>query len=136
MTSGRRLLGVMVLAAALPAAAGACRAGDGQRTVQIDIRHSRFSTEALEVEPGQTVRFELRNLDPIDHEFILGDREVQQRHEDGTEPYHPPRPGEVTVLAGTTATTTFTFGEPGGLLFGCHLPGHWDYGMRGTVLVG
>jgi uncharacterized cupredoxin-like copper-binding protein len=136
VTSGRRLLGVMALAAALPAAAGACRAGDGERTVQINIRHSRFSTEALEVEPGQTVRFELRNLDPIDHEFILGDREVQQRHEDGTEPYHPPKPGEVTVLAGTTATTTFTFGEPGGLLFGCHLPGHWAYGMRGTVLVG
>jgi uncharacterized cupredoxin-like copper-binding protein len=136
VTARRRFLSAMVLAAALPAAAGACRAGDGERTVQIDIRHSRFSTEALEVEPGRTVRFVLRNLDPIDHEFILGDQAVQQRHEDGTEPYHPPRPGEVTVLAGTTATTTYTFGEPGGLLFGCHLPGHWDYGMRGTVRVG
>ena len=36
--------------------------------------------------------------------------------------------------AGETVSTTFTFGERD-LLFGCHLPGHYVYGMRGTVEV-
>ena len=31
--------------------------------------------------------------------------------------------------------TTYTF-DGGNLLFGCHLPGHYDYGMRGLVVVG
>jgi uncharacterized cupredoxin-like copper-binding protein len=81
------------------------------------------------------VRFVIRNTDPIDHEFILGDQEVQDRHETGTEPHHGTIPGEVSVAAGDSATTTYRFGEPGMLLFGCHLPGHWDYGMRGLVAV-
>jgi uncharacterized cupredoxin-like copper-binding protein len=123
-----------VLAAALVAAAGAC-GGDGIRTVEIGIRHSRFTPSELAVGTGETVRFVLRNDDPIHHEFILGDAEVQRIHEVGEEPHHA-RPGEVSVPAGETAVTTYRFGEPGALLFGCHLPGHWSYGMRGTVRIG
>jgi uncharacterized cupredoxin-like copper-binding protein len=33
--------------------------------------------------------------------------------------------------------TTYTFPDTTGeLIFGCHLPGHYDFGMRGTVSVG
>jgi uncharacterized cupredoxin-like copper-binding protein len=39
------------------------------------------------------------------------------------------------VAAGAIAETTFTFEGPGTLIFGCHLPGHYDYGMRGTVRI-
>ena len=49
------------------------------------------------------------------------------------EPVHPPRPGEVSVAALTTASTTFVFGDPGSVLYACHLPGHFRYGMSGTV---
>ncbi|MGH2674318.1 MAG: cupredoxin domain-containing protein [Actinomycetota bacterium] len=131
----RRVLGGL-LAAVMATAAGACRpSGDGIRTVEIGIRYSRFGPSALVVSPGETVRFVLRNEDPIHHEFILGDLEVQRVHEVGEQPHHA-RPGEVSVPAGETAVTTYRFGEPGALLFGCHLPGHWSYGMRGTVRVG
>jgi len=127
-------LGAVALAAVVVTAAGACRA-DAVRTVEIDIRYSRFDPTDLVVRPGETVRFVLANRDPIHHEFILGGKRVQQVHERGEQPHHA-RPGEVSVPAGEVATTTYTFGEPGTLLFGCHLPGHWDYGMRGTVQVG
>ena len=71
------------------------------------------------------------NTDPIDHEFILGDERVQLVHEEGTEAHHAPRPGEVSVPAGETVVTTYTFPEAkGSLIFGCHLPGHYDFGMR------
>jgi uncharacterized cupredoxin-like copper-binding protein len=123
-----------VLAVAMMAAAGGC-GEPGTRTVEITVRHSRFDPAVIEARPGETIRFVIRNVDPIDHEFILGDREVQRRHEDGTEPHHGAVPGEVSVPAGTIRSTTYTFGSTTAVPFGCHLPGHWDYGMRGSVRV-
>jgi uncharacterized cupredoxin-like copper-binding protein len=81
------------------------------------------------------VRFVIRNTDPIDHEFILGDRLVQLRHETGTETSHGARPGEVSIEAKQTATTTYVFSKGKPLVFGCHLPGHYAYGMRCLVRV-
>ena len=131
----RRRLVAAAAMIALAAACGPAVGSPGPRTVQIRIRHSAFSVRSIDVEPGEAVRFVIRNTDPIDHEFIVGDRAVQIAHERGTEAFHPPRPGEVTVPAGGTVETTYTFGTSD-LLFGCHLPGHYAYGMRGALLVG
>lgn len=105
------------------------------QTVAINIRHSRFVPARFTFRRGVTVRFVITNTDPIDHEFILGDESVQRRHETGTEPVHDHVPGEVSVPAGTQAETTYTFSRPGGLLIGCHAPGHYAYGMRGWVRI-
>jgi uncharacterized cupredoxin-like copper-binding protein len=133
----RRPLAAVALATLAPVALAACSGGGGERTVTLDIHHSRFSAGDISVRPGETVRFVLRNTDPIPHELIIGDQSVQDRHEAGTEAHHGDRPGEVSVAPGATAVTTYTFDRAGGtLLFGCHLPGHWAYGMRGTIRVG
>jgi len=132
----------MKLVAAVLLAAGValtgCAGGQGrERTVELTVHHSRFSLEELHVRPGETIRFVLRNTDPIPHELIVGDQSVQDIHAVGTESHHGERPGEVSVAPGATAVTTYRFGSAGArLLFGCHLPGHWDYGMRGTITVG
>jgi uncharacterized cupredoxin-like copper-binding protein len=106
--------------------------GPGEVTVTLTIRHSRFIPDHVRVRPGTTVRFIVHNDDPINHELIIGDDGVHRRHEAGTEPVHPPHPGEVSVAAGTTAETTFSFnGES--VLYACHLPGHFRYGMTGVV---
>ena len=81
------------------------------------------------------VTFELRNDDPIAHEWIVGDEDVHKRHRLGTEPYHDAVPTEVTIPAFETRTTVVTFDKPGEYAFVCHLPGHEAYGMRGTVRV-
>lgn len=129
-------LGLALLAAAIPVYRRAS-AGPGVRTVHIEIHFSRFSVGNVDVAPGETVRFVVENTDPIDHEFIVGDRVVQLIHERGTEPLHPPKPGEMSVPAGTTQTTTYTFPATPGprLIFGCHLPGHYAYGMHGTITI-
>lgn len=115
---------------------GACApASAGVRTIVVDIEHSRFVPSQVTVERGETVRFVIDNHDPIDHEFIVGDQEVQEVHESGTEAHHGAKPGEVSVAAQTEASTTYTFRRGEDLLFGCHLPAHWDYGMRGTITV-
>jgi uncharacterized cupredoxin-like copper-binding protein len=109
--------------------------GPGEVSVTLTIHHSRFSADELKVRPGTTVRFVVDNQDPINHELIVGDQNVQLRHELGTEPAHPPRPGEVSVPPLTVATTTFTFRGGPTITYACHLPGHFAYGMHGLVTV-
>jgi len=43
----------------------------------------RFSISTLHVRQGTTVRFLVRNHDPIAHEFIVGDKQVHLRHQFG-----------------------------------------------------
>ncbi|HET8678724.1 MAG TPA: cupredoxin domain-containing protein [bacterium] len=130
----RRLV-LIATAAVVFAAAVAAVASATPQTVTVTIRHSRFLPANLIVRRGATVRFVITNLDPIDHEFLLGDEAAQNRHETGTEPAHGTVPGEVSVPPGTTAVTTYTFSRTGVVLLGCHAPGHYAYGMRGRVLV-
>jgi uncharacterized cupredoxin-like copper-binding protein len=81
------------------------------------------------------VRFVVRNGDPIGHELIVGPPEVHERHENGTHAFHAAVPGEVSVDALATAETAYRFETPGEVLVACHLPGHFAYGMHGTVVV-
>lgn len=146
--SPRRLLGTLVGALAVTAVVGAMgyavagledpaagALGPGDVTVEIDIHHSRFVPDRLTVVEGTRVRFLVVNGDPIHHELITGGPAVHLRHANGTEAEHPSIPGEVSVGPNGSAITTFTFDEPGVYEFACHLPGHYEYGMRGEIEV-
>ena len=111
---------------------------DHVREVDVHIHYSRFDLASLEVAPGEPIRFVVTNDDPIDHEFLVGDAEMQAIHEAGTEAHHGARPGEISVPAGTTVETTFTFPDElsPGWEFACHLPEHYAYGMRGPISIG
>ena len=109
--------------------------GPGLVTVEMGIEHSRFSTDELHVRPGTVVRFVVRNDDPIPHELIVGGDDVHARHAKGTEAFHPPVPGEVSVGPGETGLTVYEFDEAGSFQFACHLPRHLEYGMEGQVVV-
>ncbi len=80
--------------------------GDRMATVEVTMRHSRFTPARIALEPGTPVRFVVKNDDPIPHEFIVGPADVHERHEKGTEAWHAPRPGEVSVAAFDEAETT------------------------------
>ena len=125
------------LAAALGAAVVAEAMGHDQEplVVPIEIHYSHFEPAAIRVPAGRPVTFVIANGDPIDHEWIVGDAAVHQRHRTGTEPVHAARPTEVSIEAGREVRTTVTFSEPGALTFVCHLPGHEAYGMTGTLQV-
>ena len=132
---GLRALGVALTTAALFASGCAEAADAGEKTIVIDINHSTFDPGSLTVQEGDIVRFVVHNNDPIDHELIIGDEAVQRAHEEGTEAHHGDKPGEVSIPAGTTRETTYTFSTSASLIYGCHLPRHYDYGMRGVISV-
>jgi uncharacterized cupredoxin-like copper-binding protein len=117
-------------------ASGADAVGPGLVTVEVSMDYSRFSLpDDFTVQQGTLVEFVFTNDDPINHEFVIGDDEVHRRHESGTEAFHPPVPGEVSVGPGGRGVTTYLFDEPGDVRYVCHLPGHAQYGMEGKVRV-
>ena len=90
----------------------------------------------MTVPAGVPVTIVLRNDDPIDHEWIVGDDGVHERHRNGTEPVHASRPTEVDDPGGHDARRRRSRSStPGTYLYICHLPGHEAYGMVGTVVV-
>lgn len=104
----------------------------------------RFDPGTVVVMAGETVRFVLDNPTTAPHDFTLGDAEAQARHHDemaaavghghGADA-HADLPGPVLLEPGASAEVVATFDEPGELLIGCHVPGHWEAGMRGTIKV-
>lgn len=127
----------VAVAAALLAVTGGVKAAATTpvRTVELTIHHSRFSASEIAAKPGEKLRFVVRNDDPIAHELIVGPMDVQLRHESGKERFHAPVPGEVSVPLYGAASTTYEVPEGTTILFGCHLPDHWAYGMQGRISV-
>lgn len=125
------------LAAVLGAAviAGALGRSDQPIVVDMTIQFSRFAPAAISVPAGRPVTFVIDNTDPINHEWIVGDAALHERHRAGTDPVHDAGPTEVSINALEERRTTVTFAEPGTFTFICHLPGHEAYGMVGTLEV-
>lgn len=138
MDAGRAAAGLgLGLAAAIGAGvlAASLAAGREPDVVEIQMRFSAYEPATISVPAGRPVTFILVNADPIDHEWIVGDAAVHERHRTGTEPVHDARPTELSVGALETRRTTVTFADPGTLTYVCHLPGHEAYGMAGTIVV-
>ncbi len=114
---------------------GGCAGTRPPTAIRIDVQYSRFEPATVTVAAGHPIRFELRNQDPIDHEWIVGDDAVHAVHREGTEPAHGDRATEQSMPAVGLVRTTVTFDEPGRYRFICHLPGHEAYGMVGTIVV-
>jgi len=123
-----------LLALALVAfAASACAPADaGTPTINIRIHYSHFEPSTITVPAGVPVTYVIRNDDPIDHEWLIGDATFHARHRTGTEATHGDRPDEVSLPALATKTTTLTLAA-GTYTFICHFPLHEQYGMVGVV---
>src|SRR5688500_15694592 len=139
MTWAIRLVGLAMVAAVLVTAVivVAAAGGDDEPVTEatIEFRYSKFEQREFNVAVGVPITLHLVNKDPIGHEWIVGDEDVHARHRTGTEPYHDQVPTEVSLRAFETKTTVVTFDEPGDYVYVCHLPGHEEYGMRGTIRV-
>ena len=103
------------------------------------------TTDALTFEPaditvaaGETVTFRLSNDGTVVHDFTLGDQATQDEHEAEMSEMNGMahnEPNVVTIPAGETVELTWTFGDGGSILIGCHQPGHYAAGMTGQITV-
>ena len=118
-------------------------ASEADRTIEVTVDNElAFDPDEFEVAAGEVVTFQISNTGDIEHEFVLGDEQAQQQmaEEMGAGDGHA-HSGEmsnaVTIHGGETAELTWRFpDEATTVLVGCHVPGHYEAGMRGTVTVG
>jgi uncharacterized cupredoxin-like copper-binding protein len=126
-----------LLAGCTPAAKTTPSASGQAADVTITMSEFKFSPDQLDLKAGQTVRFVVINQGTTKHEIMFGDQQAQDEHErmmkSGTT-MQMAEPGEVEVDPGQTQTLEYIVpATPGTLLIGCHEPGHWAAGMKGTV---
>ena len=110
------------------------------RTIRVDANDQlRFSPDSVNVRAGETIAFRVTNTGTATHEFVIGDSQLQAKHEQdmarGNGMTMTQSRDFVEIPAGKTATLVYTFHQPGTLLYGCHIPGHFAAGMRGTITV-
>jgi len=113
------------------------------RTVEVRTGDDlRFQPGDVQAKVGETVTFKIVNPAKIAHDFTLGDDKAQNAHEkemrsaspgDGMNMAHDAN--AVQVGPGETKELTWTFAKAGTTLYGCHEPGHYASGMKGTVTV-
>lgn len=86
----------------------------------------RFAPDALTVKQGETVTFEVTVMGPISHEFMVGPAADVAADKAGT-----PEIADIGMMQ--TRTLTYTFDGPGPYAFACHVTGHYEAGMAGTI---
>lgn len=109
------------------------------RTIKVDMSdRMRFSPSSLTVKRGDTVRFEVKNSGRIMHEMVLGTMQELKEHAQLMRK-HPgmehDEPYMVHVAPGKTETIAWQFTKAGEFHYGCLIPGHFEAGMVGKVVV-
>ncbi len=146
-------------------APGIGKAGDPSqvtRTIEVDLEDNFFTPENLSVRKNQTARFIIKNTGEFVHEFNIGTAAMHEGHQeemmmmvdhgilevdkinrdmmtmdmgDGKTMSHDD-PNSVLLAPGETAEIVWQFPESAELEFACNVPGHYDSGMMGEIVVG
>lgn len=91
----------------------------------------KFDPSTQAVAPGETVSFVLLNAGTVTHEFQVGpEAGVAANKVDGKSVKEV-----ADINAGQVAELTYTFPTTGAYAFACHVPGHYEAGMKGTVKI-
>lgn len=136
------------LAGSIAPAAEAATKNPAPLVVKIEAGPVRYAPRVITVTAGRPVILRITNSSNVDHEALLGDEKAQNAHAKemkdtaampGMKHANPSltKPGEgfVEIAPKKTAEIKTTFSKVGRTIIGCHLPGHYEGGMRLTVIV-
>jgi uncharacterized cupredoxin-like copper-binding protein len=116
-------------------------AGDAKRARTIAIAMGddmRFRPDRIEVREGETIRFVIRNTGKVLHEMVIGTEAELAEHAalmkkfptmEHDEPYM------THVKPAAQGQMVWNFNRPGTFQFACLIPGHFEAGMKGTIVV-
>jgi uncharacterized cupredoxin-like copper-binding protein len=115
------------------------------RTLHITALDSRrFSPHALAVVAGETIMFVVHNRGKSRHQFVIGDPETQQAYEAMMQSMADMKheadlkhayANALTLEPFETRILYWKFGVHQPLEIACHMPGHYEAGMRILVTV-
>jgi uncharacterized cupredoxin-like copper-binding protein len=109
------------------------------RTIKVDMADTmRYSPAQITVKQGETVRIEAKNSGKVMHEIVLGTMKELKEHAELMRK-HPgmehDEPYMAHVAPGKTERIVWQFTKPGEYYYGCLIPGHFEAGMIGKVIV-
>jgi len=116
-------------------------AGDakGARTVTLRMGDDmRFVPDRITVREGETVRFVVRNAGKLLHEMVIGTPGELQEHAAQMKKFptmEHDEPYMTHVKASHRGEIFWNFNRPGTFQFACLIPGHFEAGMVGTLVV-
>ncbi|HUX91079.1 MAG TPA: cupredoxin family protein [Gallionellaceae bacterium] len=109
------------------------------RTIKITAFDTmQYDKKDIQARPGETIRFVVTNAGKIKHEFTIGTREEQLEHAEmmASMPGMEHEEGNsVSLEAGESKELVWQFGKAGAVEIACHLPGHFEAGMKAKVSI-
>ena len=110
-----------------------------KRTIRVDMSDQmRFTPAELTVRQGDVVRFVVTNKGKTMHEMVLGTMDELKQHAEMMRK-HPgmehDEPHMAHVSPGKTGEMGWQFTKAGEFYYGCLIPGHFEAGMVGKIIV-
>jgi len=109
------------------------------RTININMRDTmRFVPDVVNVKQGETIKFVVKNNGKVLHEMVIGSSEELAKHADEMKKFpnmEHDEPYMAHVMSGKKSSLVWHFTEAGTFMFACLIPGHFDAGMKGTIIV-
>ena len=118
-------------------------AAEIDRTVEVSMIETEnaemlFEPADMAFEAGETVRFVITNTGYLEHEFVLDTMEENAEHkalmEEFPEMEHDD-PNAIRLEPGETGEIVWTFANDGTFEYACLIPGHYESGMHGPLVV-
>jgi uncharacterized cupredoxin-like copper-binding protein/predicted methyltransferase len=114
-------------------------AGKVSRTIKIDMADTmRYSPAEITVKRGETILVEAKNSGKVMHEIVFGTMQDLKRHGEHMK-QHPAMPHHEPYMAhvapGKTERIVWQFTNSGEFHYACLIPGHFEAGMAGKVIV-
>ena len=118
-------------------------AASTENVIEVEMVEFGFITEATSIPIGVPVTFRFVNTGVLPHEAMFGSLHEQSEyaeagnHDGGHgEASHHGEVAALTLEAGETADIVLEFASPDEVWIGCHLPGHYDAGMKAELVLG
>lgn len=112
------------------------------RTVEISMQEGDgrmlFVPDAVTIAAGEQVRFSLRNIGELEHEFVLGTAEEIDEHADmmlAMPDMQHNDPNAKRLQPKESGDIVWKFTAAGEYQFACLIPGHREAGMVGKISV-
>ncbi|KGF71141.1 copper oxidase [Hoeflea sp. BAL378] len=97
-----------------------------------------FTPNDFKVRKGQTVVFAIKNIGELEHEFVLDQEEKVMEHKAMMAKFPEMEhddPNAIRLEPGKTGEIVWKFTNDGAFKIACLIPGHFESGMHGNVIV-
>jgi uncharacterized cupredoxin-like copper-binding protein len=112
------------------------------RTINITMREGdgkmMFSPEKVVVSKGDQIRFVIKNIGLLDHEFVLATTAENVKHAEEMKRFPDMEhddPNATRLAPNKAGEIIWRFTKVGEFEYGCLIPGHRESGMTGKIIV-